>query len=174
MAFNSFVSEPKSKKEIREIARAFRNYLGIDNRDYINIVDYLDIMTKHDYLFDYEIVADDEMEESKQAETDVINHYIRIKQSVYDRACDGNKVDRMTIAHEFGHYILICIYGISFAKNLDKRGYVETYKDPEWQAAVFASEFLAPVEKIKGMSPKQISIKFGISERAARAQLKHI
>jgi len=174
MAFNSFVSEPKSKNEIREIARGFRKYLGIDNQDYINVVKLLDIMIKYDSLFDYEIAPDNEMEENLQAETDVINHFIRIKQSVYDRACDENKVDRMTIAHEFGHYFLVCIYGISFAKNLDKRGYVETYRDPEWQAAVFASEFLAPVEKIKGISPKQISIKFGISERAARTQFKHI
>lgn len=174
MAFNSYVSQPKSKKEIREIAKAFREYLGLKNIRYVNIVEYLDEMIKHDPMFDYEIVEDCEMKSSIQADTDVINHKITIKESVYEGACLGNKRDRMTIAHEFGHYVLICIMGIKFAKNLDKTGYVETFCDPEWQATVFASEFLAPVDKIKDMSPKNISKEFGITEKAAKSQLRHI
>lgn len=174
MAFNSYVSEPMSKKNVREIANAFREFLGIKNSKYVEVVKYLDKLVDYDPLYDYEIVDDNEMEPSKQADTDVINHKITIKQSVYDGACDGDKVDRMTIAHELGHYVMVCMLGIKFARNFNKKGYVETFRDPEWQATVFASEFLAPVDQIKYMSVKDISNEYGITERAARSQLRHI
>ena len=174
MAFNIYISEPMSKIKIRRIANDFRKLLGIEETKYVEVVKYLDEMIKYDPMYDYEIVEDCEMGPSKQADIDVINHKITIKQSVYDGACNGNKTDRMTIAHELGHFVLVCILGIRFAKNLDKRGYVETFRDPEWQATVFASEFLAPISLITNTSPKNISNEYGITERAAKSQLRHI
>lgn len=174
MSFNSYVSEAKSKKEIKAIANAFRKLLGITNTTYVEVVKYLDILAMADKSFDYEVVDDSKMEKNKQAEIDVVNRAICIKQSVFDGACAGNKVDRMTIAHEIGHYVLVCLCGIKFARNLDKHGYVETFRDPEWQATVFASEFMMPVHMIKGMSPNKISEKFGVTLSAARSQLRHI
>ena len=124
-------------------------------------------------MFDYQIVEDNELPKSIQGKTDVVNHVIKIKQSVYEGACGGNGTDRMTIAHEIGHYVLVCINGINFARNTDRTGYVKTYKDPEWQATVFASEFLIPAHTIQGLSVKEISEKFGVTISAAKAQLKH-
>ena len=49
---------------------------------YINVVKYLDLFTFVDPMFDYQIVEDDELPEKVQGETDVINHIIRIKQSI--------------------------------------------------------------------------------------------
>ncbi len=50
--------------------------------EYINVVKYLNLFTFVDPMFDYQIVEDDELPEKVQGETDVINHIIRIKQSI--------------------------------------------------------------------------------------------
>ena len=49
---------------------------------YINVVKYLDLFTFVDPMFDYQIVEDVELPEKVHGETDVINHIIRIKQSI--------------------------------------------------------------------------------------------
>ena len=174
MALNSYVAEPMSTKQIRKIVREFRKYLNIEFDEYINVVKYLDFLTFIDPMFDYQIVEDNELPEGVQAETDVINHIIRIKQSIYEGACAGDEFGRMTIAHEIGHYILVCIVGITFARNTSRTGYVVTYRDPEWQATVFASEFLAPSYLIKDLEAEEISKRFGITLQAASTQLRHL
>lgn len=174
MAFNSYVAEPMSTNQIRKIVREFRKLLKIEFDEYIDVVKYLDFLTFVDPMYDYQIVEDDTLAETVQGETDVVNHIIKIKQSIYENACDGDEYSRMTIAHEIGHYVLVCIEGITFAKNKNRIGYVITYKDPEWQATVFASEFLAPSYLIKGLEPEEISKRFGITLQAARTQLRHL
>lgn len=174
MAFNSYVSEPMSTEDIRYIVKQFRKILGIENEEYIQVAKYLDVLSLFDPLYDYHIVDDSELPDTVQGDMDAVNHIIRIKESVYEGACNGDPVDRMSISHEIGHYVLMCLVGIKFALNTNKMGYVVTYKDPEWQATVFASEFLMPAEMIKDMSPLKISMRFGVSINAAKTQLKHI
>ena len=174
MALNSYVAEPMSTKQIRGIVRELRRLLKVEFDEYINVVKYLDVLTFIDPMYDYQIAEDDELPETVQGETDVVNHIIRIRQSIYEKACDGDEYSRMTIAHEIGHYVLVCIEGITFAKNTNRIGYVATYKDPEWQAAVFASEFLAPSYLIKDLEAEEISKRYGVTLQAASTQLRHL
>lgn len=64
----------------------------------------LDVLAEVFEDFSYEIVEDDELPLGTHADTDVLTGHIRIKQSVYNNACNGNGRDRMTIAHEIGHF----------------------------------------------------------------------
>ena len=82
MAFNSYVAEPMSTNGIRKIVRAFRKVLKVEFDEYIEVARYLDVLTFIDPMFDYQIVDDDALPKSIQGETDVVNHIIRIKQSV--------------------------------------------------------------------------------------------
>lgn len=174
MALNSYVAEPMSTRQIRRIVREFRRFLKVEFDEFIDVVKYLDFLTFVDPMYDYQIVEDDELPERVQGETDVVNHIIRIKQSIYEKACDGDECSRMTIAHEIGHYVLVCVEGITFAKNTNRIGYVVTYKDPEWQATVFASEFLAPSYLIKDLEAEEISKRYGVTLQAASTQLRHL
>ncbi len=72
------------------------------------IVELLDILTEIFKDFSYEIVDDTELPLIMHADTDVRTGHIRIKESVYERACNGEGRDRMTIAHEIGHYFTLC------------------------------------------------------------------
>ena len=47
---------------------------------------------------------------------------------------------------------------------------IPAYKDPEWQANAFAGELLAPYECIQGMTLEDISLKYGVTEKAAAVQ----
>lgn len=174
MAFNSYVAEPMSTRGIRNIVREFRKILMVEFDEYIEVARYLDLLTFIDPMFDYQIVDDNMLPKSVQGETDVVNHIIRIKQSVYESACDGDEYSRMTLAHEIGHYVLVCFCGVTFARNTNRMGYVETFRDPEWQATVFASEFLAPSYLIKGLEAEEISERFGVTIQAASTQLRHL
>ena len=92
------------------------------------------------------VVPDEEMEEGTPTtiEENLLDetgkYTIRIKESVYERACNGSGGDRMHIIHEMSHYILIEEYGF---KPLTARSYgniVVRYKpcSMEWQAKALA------------------------------------
>lgn len=101
------------------------------------------------------------------ADTDVIHHHIRIKESVYDGAINGNGRDRMTIAHEIGHYLTLCFYGFKFQRNFKKEK-IPAYKSPEWQAKCFAGELLVDYELMKNKTIAEIEELCGVSHAAAQ------
>jgi Zn-dependent peptidase ImmA (M78 family) len=115
-------------------------------------------------------VEDGVLPEGAHADTDVANRLIRIRESVYDDACSGNGRDRMTIAHEIGHLLLICEFGFALRRNFSKRE-VMPYEDPEWHAKCLAGELLAPSLLIGGMTVDEVASVFGVSREAAVVQL---
>jgi Zn-dependent peptidase ImmA (M78 family) len=123
--------------------------------------------------FSFEVVEDDQLPKNEYAHTDVVNHVIRIKESVYDGAYVGNGRDRMTIAHEIGHYVLMCVRGFGLQRNLSKTP-ARTYEDPEWQAMCFAAELLVPAHLVRGMGASEIARKCGVSREAAEYQLRKL
>ena len=91
---------------------------------------------------------------------------VMIREDVYDRACRGKGRDRMTIAHELGHFLMHdgIVLGLARANEREK---VPPYQDPEWQATAFAAEFLMDSDIIKNMSPDEIEKECGVSYEAA-------
>ena len=111
-----YVVEPKSRKQLRELASILRNHLGLKNEIFFPIVELLDVMCELFPKFSYEIVPDSTFPDNVHADTDVMKHHIRIKESVYEGAAEGNGRDRMTIAHEIGHYFTLCFCGFKFQR----------------------------------------------------------
>ena len=109
-----YIVEPKSRADIRRLTRELRETLGFDDQFYFPIVELLDIFCRVFPGFSYEVVEDCELPESVHADTDIRTGHIRIKQTVFDRACDGCGRDRMTIAHELGHFLCFVYVGSNY------------------------------------------------------------
>lgn len=43
---HNYIVEPKSRRDIREIANSFRDFLGIGNAIYVDVIALLDILSK--------------------------------------------------------------------------------------------------------------------------------
>ena len=168
-----YVVEAKSRIQLRSLASILRKYLGLENELYFPIVELLDVMYEIFPRFSYEIVPDSTFPPNVHADTDVMNHHIRIKESVYNGAAEGNGRDRMTIAHEIGHYFTLCFCGFQFQRNC-KNESVAAYRSPEWQAKCFAGELLIDFDLVYNMQPYEIVDKCGVSYEAAYYQYNQI
>lgn len=91
--------------------------LDLTNELYFPIVEVLEILHKFDEDAHFEIVEADELEENEHAVTDIISKTIKIRSDVYEGACNGVGRDRMTIAHEFAHFITLCVCGFRLARS---------------------------------------------------------
>ena len=170
----NYLVEAKLRSDLQELANLLRQELGPENCLYFPIVEILDVITEvFSPEFSYEIVSDNELPENTHADTDVLTGHIRIKESVYNGACEGKGRDRMTIAHELGHFLTLCLCGFKLERNFRKEEF-PSYRDPEWQAKCFAGELLVPAHLVKDLSPKQIAKQCGVSVDAAKVQYRHI
>ena len=168
-----YLVEGKSRKELRALAYSLREHLGLTEALYFPVVETPDVLEEIIDKFSYEIVEDDELPISVHAETDVVTGHIKIKDSVYNRAAQGEGRDRMTIAHEIGHFFTICVCGFKLQRNFDENAVVPPYRRPEWQAKCFAGELMVPAHLIDGLTPLNIAEKCGVSESAASFQYEH-
>jgi Zn-dependent peptidase ImmA (M78 family) len=100
-------------------------------------------------------------------ETAIREKVIRIREDVYHGAIRGVGRDRMTMAHEAGHYILLVAKGLKLFRSFEGIE-VEAFRDPEWQAKAFAGELLCPFHLIRGMAAPQIALACGVSDKAAQ------
>lgn len=163
---SDYMVEPKSRRELQILSRKVRRWLKIETMVKVPIVKLLDLLAVKRKDFNYEIVKDEEMPPGVHADTDVRTGNIRIRESVYNGAWEGNGRDRMTIAHEIAHFILLCLCGFKFSRCFSWRK-VPVYRDPEWQAKCFAGEFMVSAELTRNMTPDQIAEKCGVSMQAA-------
>ena len=166
---SEYIVEPKSRKDLRQLAYFFRKKLGLLNVLYFPIVELLDIMYELFEGYSYEIVPDSFFPPNVHADTEITKKHIRIKESVYIGATMGNGRDRMTIAHEIGHYITLCVCGFSFQRNL-KNEEVPVYCMPEWQAKCFAGELMVAYHLTSELSCLEIEEKCGVTISAAMYQ----
>lgn len=159
--------------ELRRLAKIIREVLDLTNELYFPIVEVLELLHKFDEEAHFEIVEADELEENEHAVTDIISKTIKIRADVYEGACNGVGRDRMTIAHEFAHFITLCTLGFKLARSFGDVD-IPPYRDPEWQAKCLAGELLIDSDLVKGMSAAEISRKCGVSYDAAKLQLSKI
>lgn len=162
---------PRSRKDLRNLAAQIRKVLGLEDALYFPIVELLDVLEETLPGFSYSIIDDEELPPNKHAETNVYTGEIRIKQSVYEGARRGKGRDRMTIAHEFSHYMTLCFLGFKLSRTIGGDGPLP-YEDPEWQAKCLAGELLVPYDLVRGMSATEVARRCGVSMDAAKYQLK--
>ncbi|MBR4749725.1 MAG: peptidase [Abditibacteriota bacterium] len=129
-------------------------------------MELLDVLSELFDNFSYEIVPDNALPPETHAETDILTGHITIKESVYERACKGAGQDRMTVAHEIGHFFTICCCGFKMQRIFTNRK-VKAYNDPEWQAKCFAGEFLIDHDLTRDLSPFEIVDECGVTLNAA-------
>lgn len=163
--------EPRSRADLRLLASEVRKVLRLDDQLYFPIVELLDVFEETLNGFSYLIIPDNEFPPSKHADTNVYTGEIRIKESVYDGARRGNGRDRMTIAHEFSHYMGLCFLEMKLSRTIGD-GKIEAYEDPEWQAKCLAGELLIPYDLTAGMTVDEIVEKCGVSYPAAEYRMR--
>ena len=166
-----YAAEPKSGKDIARFVTKVRGALGLENVQWLDVVRLLEYMPFLFPGFCFKIAAEDELPPSVQANTDPVKRIIRVRRSVYDGAYEGKARDRFTIAHELGHFFLMCKFGVRFSRAAPDAK-LPPYIDPEWQANCFAGELLAPSHLIRGMTAEEVSSTFGVSRTAAEIQLR--
>jgi Zn-dependent peptidase ImmA (M78 family) len=161
-----YQAEPLKRIQLRAVAKQIRNLVGLENTINFPVMVFLEHIMPLLYKdFYYEILPKSTFPPKKHADTDIVHHVIRIREDVYLRAINGLGRDRMTIAHEIAHYILLVVCGVKFARTF---GFpMARYEDPEWQAKALAGELLCPYHLIGNMKPNQIIRKCGVSEAAA-------
>lgn len=165
---------PLSRREIRKIADLFR---GISRQALGNfgpqfpVVEAMEwVLPTLDEDFVLDILPNDAMGEAHGL-TIPSQHTIRLRQDVYDGACGGHGRDRMTVAHELGHYLLHD--EPAFARREGKRKeLLPAFRSAEWQASCFGAELLIfPQGLTAQMTPGHVAVMRGVSEIAAEYQL---
>ena len=165
------VAQSKTRNQIRKEAFQMRRMLGYDNVDFLPIMDVLEFVMPIIYPeFCIEVVDDGKLK-GRFAETNPEEFRIRVRNSVYDGACNNNAWARMIMAHELGHFLFHNSQNTTFAY-IERGQRLPGDVDPERQADIFAAEFLIPINRIKGKNEYQVSKHFGVSRSAARNQLK--
>lgn len=161
-------AEPLTRAQICNLAQLVRKNTGFEKVLKFPVVKFLEFYMPQMFKgFAYEIVGENDFPKHKHGETDVIGQTIRIREDVYERAIAGEGRDRMTVAHEIAHYLLMVVCGVKFSRTFDNKR-VEAFRDPEWQAKALAGELLCFYPLIRGMSETEIAEKCGVSQDAAR------
>lgn len=173
-----FVCKPKSKRNIQDECLLVRRALGIEGRRHVPIVSILEQAVP--LVFDgftFAVVSDMELPDA-EAKANPATESIRVRESVYLAAVDGNPRSRFTLAHEFGHLLTLS----EIPDNDPRAGFFrkeraapsKRYLDPEWQADEFAADFLAPVPMVRGLGDAEVAESFGVSLTVARRQLAKV
>lgn len=168
---SAYYVNPLSRWNIRVIALRFRREFGLENAVYFPIVQVLELLCFRCPELEFEIVELSELQNKHaHAETDTKEGFIRIRRDVYDGACNGEGRDRMTLAHEIGHFVLLNLCGVKLYRQFEGQD-VEPYRDPEWQAKCFAGELLIAKHLVGGMGVDEAAYNCGVSRTAAEYQL---
>lgn len=167
-----YQAAPLSRRDLRSYAGAVRQHLGLAEVVKLPIIEVLEhrlprVMSE--FVYDF---ASKAMMGNTHGIASPDRKHILIREDVYEGASDGNGRDRFTIAHEIGHLLL------HQKDNLVLRrgdGRPPTFCDPEWQADVFAAEFLASWKHAVGCStPLDMANRFGLSMSSAKVQFSQL
>lgn len=158
---------PRSRAEIRGIAVGLRQHLSWSTPRF-PIVEVLEhVLPTILDGYELQICAADELGVNHGL-TYPDDNLIKIRGDVYERACDGEGRDRMTLAHELGHLVLHRNLGLA---RLPADAAVPTYMDSEWQANCFGGELLVCATHMHLCSTMtDVEIMFGVSGQAAATQ----
>ena len=166
---------PCSRLDLRMLAQEFRRKINLKG-SFLDVIGLLDLLPNlfpgkniaYDVMDD--ITWDKKLNKNAHAFYRLDKRIIYIRESIFERACQGKGRDRFTIAHEIAHAMLLDEAKINFNRYSGK---LPCYKDPEWQANCLAGELLIPYELCKDMSVDEIVKKCGVSYEAARYQKSH-
>lgn len=178
-----YIADPQTRKQIREKARFVREYLHINDQKYIEIVRVLEYLQDKEEMLSMEIMTDSDFNKAAkryypnatQEEiwriptfTDIEQDHIYIRENNYNKACMGDPIERMNLAHELGH-IIMHITGVRY-KPSTSLVRPKSYEDPEWQAKCFGGEFMMNKEVVENFNVETIMKECGVGSQSANYQ----
>lgn len=165
-------AEGVSRRDLKELAKTFRRKLGIENELYVDILMIVENVFPRIYGEEYQftVVEKEEMGEDHGLTTPEAMT-IQIRSDVYEGARKRYGRDRLTVAHELGHFLLHNGLQLKLARRRSEEK-IPPYCDVEWQATAFAGELLMADYLIKGFSIKEVAEKCGVSYDAAKYQVQ--
>ena len=167
---SKFIVKATSRQEIWALVREIRRFLGVENKPYFDIVHFIEnVMPKMFPKFVFEVCPEAEMGDC-HGKTIPSEQKIQIREDVYIGACEGKGRDRLTMAHEVGHFFMHDEKSVVFYK-VNPNVKSPSFRDPDWQANVFAGELLAPSYLINGMDANEINKTCLVSNVCANRQL---
>lgn len=162
--------QPLSRQDLRRLAESIRAKTGYANDPYFPILRFVElVLPELRPNFDFEVVSKQEMGNTHGL-TFPEQEIMQIREDVYERACQGSGRDRMTVAHELGHYLLHRSKNVVFARTGTDSTSIPVYCQPEWQANAFGGELLIPSKLVWDKSPDEIARLCGVSLEAANYQ----
>lgn len=170
---SKFFVKPTSRQAIWELVREIRRYLGVEDKLYFDIVHFVErVMPEVFPDFVFEVRTEAEMN-NQHGKTIPSEQKIQIREDVYIGACEGKGRDRLTMAHEVGHFFMHDEQSVVFCK-ANPNTKIPCYQDPDWQADVFGGELLAPSYLISEMEANEIHKTCKVSIACANSQLRAI
>lgn len=168
---SNYIVEPLSRKDIREMAYRLRELFGFEKEMKFPIVQVIEYLANIGEL-NLEICTINEMG-TKYGETIPSENLIKLREDIYDKACEGEGFARSTCAHELGHWLIgHSEETVSFCRKEDDLRQRRAYEDPEWQANCFSGELFVSKHLVEGMAIDEIVEKCGVTPSMAYYQLQ--
>lgn len=171
---SQIIASPMNRISIRKYAMQIRALLGIGSADFISAPKLFD---ERGLTFDYQVLSDDNpiFVNKEEAFTDTDSGIIYVKESVMEQACRRKyRRGAFTLIYELGHYLLHYLQDdVKLARVSDDIS-VPIYRNPEWQADTFASEFLMPFDECIHMNVEDIRKRYHVSRQAAEVRFNKI
>lgn len=171
MRVHGFEVPPLSRNQIRALAHGVRDLLGSTD-PYFDVVRAIELrLEKLMPGFLFIVLDDDEMDRKHGRGCHAVGYAgprpkLEVRLSVYLGACEGRGRDRLTLAHEIGHFFMHVQMGMA-----RRPSPAERFRDSEWQADCFGAELLVDSRQVtRGMTVAQIEQRFGVSSDAANYQ----
>ena len=161
---------PLSRNDLRFFTRVIRQKLNIKVSK-IPVIKLLDVF-EQEYGVLLSIEPDEEFEDKVVAYlTSESNgtHIIHVRNSVYDRACEGDKTCIGFICHEMCHYFLIAWFGYTpiYGRTLGNKR-IDRFRSMEWQAKALCGELMIPYDEFLDADIHEIMEKTDSSFSQAR------
>lgn len=156
-----YIAEPLSRKHIREMAYKVREIFGLEKEMDFPIVQVMEYLSNNG-VFNLEICTADEMG-TKYGETIPSENLIKLRQDIYDKACEGDGFSRSTCSHEFFHWLKHREETVSLCRKEEDLKNRRAYEDPEWQANCFSGELFVSKHLVEGMTVDEIVEKCNVT-----------
>ncbi|UZW54975.1 ImmA/IrrE family metallo-endopeptidase [Sphingobium sp. JS3065] len=172
MSGQNFIVPPRNWNAIEKSAQDWRAAFKLEDVAHTPITDMLEkVLDLRLGVFNL-VIEESSVMGSAEGYTDPNGEFIMLREDVYRGACAGDRRDRFTAAHEFGHWAMHTNVPLARATS-DRK--IEPYRLSEPQANHFASALLMPAQFFSAWdTPQTVMDRHGVSYQAACHRLDYL
>jgi putative toxin-antitoxin system antitoxin component (TIGR02293 family) len=164
--------ERQNFESIKRLAHGLRHRFGVESEHAPNIADILTTLKKLFPKVKIQIVPDSNLPIA-EALADWRTQTILLKESLFGALENADARARFTVAHELGH-LFLRHEGARY-RATTKRFVFAVERQQEWEAHIFAAEFLAPAHLVSQYkSADEIAQRFQVSLELAKLRLEEL